>query len=159
MTTNTDRQRAGRRPLKAIDLLKDIRFVKFANNETVALINANPTAIRLSATSIADNSAPITTVGTLSGTDPDGDSLTFSLVSNAGGLFTSQNGNSVVLSRALDFETAGQHIISVKARGGLRRGVRPDRSTDHRSKRRRNDAVYHSMAPRGNDDRSGEAGQ
>ncbi len=130
--------------------------MKFANNETVALTNTNPTAIRLSATSIAENAAPNTTVGTLSGTDPDGDSLTFSLELNAGGLFTLTNGNSVVLSRALDFETAGQHIISVRARDAYGGEFVQTLTITVRNVVETTPFTIYGTA--GNDDRSGEAG-
>ena len=155
VTTNTDGSVQVVGP-EGDDLLKDIRFVKFANNETVALTNANPTAIRLSATSIAENAAPNTTVGTLSGTDPDGDSLTFSLESNAGGLFTLTNGNSVVLSRALDFETAGQHIISVRARDAYGGEFVQTLTITVRNVVETTPFTIYGTA--GNDDRSGEAG-
>ncbi|QFU15000.1 calcium-binding protein [Microvirga thermotolerans] len=94
------------------DTLKDIRFAQFAN-KTVALVNGAPTGIFLSAGSIAESTAPNTNVGTLFGSDPDGDSLTYSLVTDAGGLFA-VNGSSIVLKGALDYETARKYDLVVK---------------------------------------------
>jgi len=98
------------------DLLKDIRFAKFSD-QTVALINSNPTIISPSSANVAENAAIGMTIATLSGYDPDGDTLTFSLESDADGLFGISNGK-LVLKKALDFETASQHTLTIKALDG-----------------------------------------
>ena len=52
---------------------------------TITDVNESPTDLALSSTSIAENSATGTEVGTLSNTDPDsGDTFTYSLVSGSG---------------------------------------------------------------------------
>ena len=53
-------------------------------------------------------------VADLYSSDPDGDDLSYTLVSNAGGLFGLNSSNEIVLARALDYETAAEHAITVK---------------------------------------------
>lgn len=97
------------------DTLKDVRLVKFSD-QTIALTNGNPSNISLSQTFAMENKAVGDTVGNLSGSDPDGDSLTFSLASNPDGLFgLDSTGKKIVLVKALDYEKATQHTISVMA--------------------------------------------
>ncbi|WP_305072126.1 cadherin domain-containing protein [Microvirga puerhi] len=95
------------------DILKDVRLAQFAD-KTIALVNGAPSSIFLSGSTISETAAPGTTIGTLFGSDPDNDTLTYSLVSNAGGLF-GLNGTNLVLQGALDYETAKQYTIAVKA--------------------------------------------
>ncbi|MBA1155239.1 hypothetical protein [Microvirga mediterraneensis] len=94
------------------DLLKDIRLLKFANG-TVALSNAAPSAIFLSTSSISETAAP-GKVADIYGSDADGDTLTYTLVDSAGGLF-SIDGEKLILNGTLDYEMAKQHVITVKA--------------------------------------------
>jgi Ca2+-binding RTX toxin-like protein len=103
-----------------VDILKDIRLVKFAD-QTVALNNRAPSNITLTTTSVAEDTAVGTTIASLRSSDPDGDSLTYTLVDAAGGPF-GLNGTDLVLRNALDFETSSSHAIAVRvqdAYGGL----------------------------------------
>jgi serralysin len=95
-----------------VDILKDIRLVKFAD-QTVALNNGAPSNITLTRTSVAEDTAVGTTIATLLSSDPDGDSLTYTLVDAAGGLF-GLNGADLVLRNALDFESSSSHAIAVR---------------------------------------------
>ncbi|MEH2536613.1 MULTISPECIES: beta strand repeat-containing protein [unclassified Bradyrhizobium] len=105
-------------------------LIDFGNGDTITLANvavgslvasdfifaANgaPTDIGLSATSVAENSAANTVVGSLSAVDPDaGDTASFTLVDNANGLFAINGGN-LVVAGALDYETATSHQITVR---------------------------------------------
>ena len=74
--------------------------------------NPAPTDIGLSGTTIAENSANGTVVGSLSATDP-GDTATFTLLNNAGGRFAI-SGNDIVVNGVLDFETATSHAVTVR---------------------------------------------
>ncbi|UPJ41119.1 VCBS domain-containing protein [Bradyrhizobium sp. 40] len=90
---------------------------------TISTTNVNeaPTAVLLSNSSVAENSAANTVVGALSALDPDAsDSATFTLTSNPGGLFAILNGN-LVTAAPLDFEQATSHSVTVRATdaGGL----------------------------------------
>lgn len=104
------------------DTLKDVRLVKFSD-KIIALTNSNPTNIVLTSTAAFENKAVGTVLGSLAGSDPDGDVLTFSLVSNPGGFFgLNSSGTGLVLLKALDHETAAQHTIMIQAEdkyGGL----------------------------------------
>lgn len=79
--------------------------------------NGIPTALSLSATSVAENAAADTVVGTVSGTDPDGDLLTYALLDDAGGRFVLRgNQLSVKNGALLDYETAREHTIKLQVK-------------------------------------------
>lgn len=76
-----------------------------------------PTAIKLSKTSIAENTAKNTTLGTLSTTDGDkGDKFTYELLSDAGGRFK-LSGATIKIANGvkLDYEQATSHTIKVRS--------------------------------------------
>src|SRR5204863_9054757 len=80
---------------------------------SVTDVNEAPTDISLSSSSVAENQASGTTVGTLSDTDPDvGDTAAFSLVSGPGstdnGSF-SITGNTLKTSASFDYETKNSY--------------------------------------------------
>jgi VCBS repeat-containing protein len=82
--------------------------------------NQAPANVALSATTVNENAANNTVVGTLSSTEPDtGDSVTYSLTDDAGGRFKLAGGSSdqiqVANGSLLDFETATSHNITVQA--------------------------------------------
>ncbi|MGA7964815.1 MAG: cadherin domain-containing protein, partial [Gammaproteobacteria bacterium] len=84
-------------------------------------VNEAPTDIALSNGSVAENSANGVVVGALSAVDADaGDTASFTLLNDAGGLFA-LNGSDVVVAGPLDYETATSHQITVRATdsGGL----------------------------------------
>ncbi|MFO0869118.1 MAG: cadherin domain-containing protein [Pirellulales bacterium] len=88
-------------------------------------VNEAPTAIGLDNASLAENSAPGTTVGTLSTSDPDaGESFTYTLVSGAGdsdnGRFSIE-GDALQTTAALDYETQSSYSLRVRStdQGGL----------------------------------------
>lgn len=100
-----------------IDTLDDVRLVEFAgdNNKTIALTNGSPSNISLSSLSVSESAQVGASVASLYSSDPDGDDLTYSLVSDAGGLFgIDSSGEKIVLTKALDHETAAEHAITVK---------------------------------------------
>jgi len=106
------------------DLLLKLTAVASENGQTrtvsastTMVINAPPTAVSISGGSIAENSASSAIVGTLGGVDPDGDTLTFQLLDNAGGRFALANGNKIVVldGSLLNYEAAGSHVITVRA--------------------------------------------
>jgi hypothetical protein len=92
---------------------------------TIIVTNANdaPASIALSGSSVAENSAAGTLIGTLAVLDPDlGDSHTLTLLNNAGGRFAiSGNQFLVADGTLLDYELAASHPITVRATdaGGL----------------------------------------
>ncbi|MET0427788.1 MAG: cadherin domain-containing protein, partial [Microvirga sp.] len=96
------------------DTLKDVRLLQFTDG-IVALRNGAPTDVFLSTTSVLESAAPGATVATIFGTDPDNDIISYTLVADAGGLF-SLNGSKLVLTRSLDYETAKLHAVTVVAR-------------------------------------------
>jgi len=105
--------------IKAKDNNSDDFVVK---KVTMALANINeaPTDIKLSKSTIAENSAKDTEVGTLSAVDPDqGDTFTFALKENAGGAFKlDSTGKKLLVADAskLDFEKSGSLQIKVEAK-------------------------------------------
>ncbi|MBP1807042.1 N,N-dimethylformamidase beta subunit family domain-containing protein [Rubellimicrobium aerolatum] len=94
-----------------------------ATTVTVTNVNEAPTALALSAATVAENAAAGQVVGTLAGTDPDaGAALTYSLVDSAGGRFAI-SGNQLVVAAgaALNREAAASHTVTVRVTdaGGL----------------------------------------
>lgn len=82
------------------------------------VINTKPTNITEStALSFNENLANGTVLATFSGTDPDGDGMTYSLVNNAGGRYAiASNGQlSVANTSLINYETATSHVIRVRA--------------------------------------------
>jgi serralysin len=97
------------------DTLTNIRFLKFANDETVTLHNASPDSLSVSTGVIAETALVNTPVATFSARDADGDALSYTL-SDPSGSFRMDN-NNLVLVAALDYETqARQRTITVEAK-------------------------------------------
>jgi Ca2+-binding RTX toxin-like protein len=87
---------------------------------TVNAVNDTPWDITLSNSKVQENSVNGNPVGQLTGSDVDGDALSFSLVDNAGGRFAlkTENGvTSIVVADGskLDYEQATFHTIRVRA--------------------------------------------
>jgi Ca2+-binding RTX toxin-like protein len=84
--------------------------------------NQAPSIVDLSASSVYENAADGTVVGTVSATDPDaGDTLTYALLDDAGGRFAidSTTGEITVADGSLlDYEMAEQHSIVVEVTDG-----------------------------------------
>src|SRR4029077_9439015 len=82
--------------------------------EVDTIVGAAPDDIGLAPSHVPENSIDGTVVGTLSSHDPDsGDTATFTLVDDAGGLFA-LSGNDIVVNGALDHEQADQQQITVR---------------------------------------------
>ncbi|EMI56388.1 cadherin domain-containing protein [Rhodopirellula sallentina] len=92
---------------------------------SVTALNLAPTTIALSNSSVAENAAADTTVGTLSTTDPNtGDTFTYSIVSVDGSTTDTTfgiSGDSLVATQTLDFETKDSYSVTVRStdQGGL----------------------------------------
>jgi|CXWL01.1.fsa_nt_gi hypothetical protein len=94
---------------------------------TINLTNVNeaPTALALSANTVAENAANGTVVGTASTTDPDaGDTHTYQLTDTAGGRFAINASTGVITvadGSLLNYEAATSHSITVRTTdaGGL----------------------------------------
>ncbi|MBP6355252.1 MAG: tandem-95 repeat protein, partial [Nitrosomonas sp.] len=97
------------------------------NTLTVNVTAANdaPTDLALSANTVAENAANGTSIGTVSGTDPDsGDTQSYSLTDTAGGRFAidSSTGEITVANGTLlNYEAAASHSVTVRVTdsGGL----------------------------------------
>ncbi|MFB9978584.1 beta strand repeat-containing protein [Mesorhizobium kowhaii] len=94
---------------------------------TIAILDGNdapsaPTDSNAAANTVAEGAANGTTVGiTAAATDPNSDTLTYSLVYDAGGRFTIDATTGVVTvanGSLLDYETAQSHQITVRASDG-----------------------------------------
>ncbi|WP_301337568.1 cadherin domain-containing protein [Microcystis aeruginosa] len=87
--------------------------------------NQAPTNLALSATTVNENVAPNTVIGTFSSTDPDsGNSFTYSLIAGTGDTDNtafSIVGNQLQINNSPDFETKNSYSIRVKTtdQGGL----------------------------------------
>ncbi len=88
---------------------------------TVTIIGRNdrPHDIVLSNARVEENATAGTVVGTLTGSDIDGDALAFSLMNDAGGRFAISNGQLVVRDGVrLDHEQATAHTVTVQVKDG-----------------------------------------
>src|SRR5438270_5231134 len=90
---------------------------------TVDVKNVAPADIALSRSSVAENQASGTTVGTFSSTDQDsGDTHTYTLVSGTGstdnGQFTIDGSGNLKTAASFDFETKSSYSIRVKTDDG-----------------------------------------
>lgn len=107
------------------DTLTDVEFARFADGVydfakgkfTPDASNSAPTNIQLSKTSLLESTPIWTTVGLLSAKDADGDTLTYTLINGADDHFRI-NGNRIVTSKALDYETAKSHTIKIAVSDG-----------------------------------------
>ncbi len=90
----------------------------------VTNINETPTATGFTKT-LAEDAAVGTAVGTVVGSDPDGDTLTFTITAgNGGGLFAiGSTTGKVTVTKALDYETATKHTLTVKGSDGSLSGT------------------------------------
>ncbi|WP_179039716.1 cadherin domain-containing protein [Rhizobium leguminosarum] len=109
---------------EGMDTLTDVELARFADGvydfaaETFTPKgNAAPTNIQLSKTALSEDTPIWTTVGLLSAKDADGDALTYTLLDGANDHFRI-NGNRIVTSKALDYETAKSHTIKVAVSDG-----------------------------------------
>jgi Ca2+-binding RTX toxin-like protein len=84
----------------------------------IAAVNDTPWDIALSGNQVAENSKAGTEVGKLTGSDHDGDALTFTLLDNAGSRFViDATGTLKVADGAtLDFEQATSHTVEVQVK-------------------------------------------
>lgn len=85
----------------------------------ITAVNDTPWDIALSNAQLAENSKAGTEVGKLTGSDYDGDALTFTLLDNAGGRFTLDAATGVLKvanDYALDFEQAASHTVKVQVK-------------------------------------------
>jgi hypothetical protein len=100
-----------------------VGIITDTDNETPS--NQAPTNLALSATTVNENVAPNTVIGTFSSTDPDtGNSFTYSLIAGTGDTDNtafSIVGNQLQINNSPDFETKNSYSIRVKTtdQGGL----------------------------------------
>lgn len=89
---------------------------------TVNPVNDAPTAVTLDSDTVREDAGNGDLVARLTGIDPDGDDLTFTLLQNADGRFALDGDRLVVAADdVLDRDIAAQHVIQVEGRdpGGL----------------------------------------
>ncbi|MBY3466131.1 calcium-binding protein [Rhizobium laguerreae] len=109
---------------EGVDTLRDIQIARFtdgvydfAEGTFTPDANTAPINLQLSKTSVSESTPIWTTLGLLSAHDADGDKLTYKLIDGADDHFR-LNGNRIVTSKALDYETAKSHTIKVAVSDG-----------------------------------------
>ncbi len=99
--------------------------LSYDKNFTIGVTNVNeaPTDVNLAGNIVPENSVNGAIVGVLTSSDADaGDTATYTLTDNAGGLFT-LSGNALVVNGPLDYEAANSRQVTVRVTdsGGLSR--------------------------------------
>lgn len=84
---------------------------------SVTDVNEVPSVISLSAQSISESAPVNSTIGVLSAVDPEGNAISYSVVS--GGDKFNISGNALRNSVALDYEAATSHVITIRATDSL----------------------------------------
>ncbi|MGO4525212.1 hypothetical protein AB4097_10165 [Microvirga sp. 2MCAF35] len=121
--TVTDRRRDSA-DNEGTDTLTGIEYLQFADRTIAVATNSAPTSVSLSST-LVDGDAPVgTLIAILSGVDPDGDALGYSLVSNPGNHFRI-HGNKLLVDRAFTDRDAD---ISITVRASDPHGASIDRT-------------------------------
>ena len=102
-----------------------VRAIDAAGNVTESIVfvdvadeNEAPEELLLSGSTIRENMPTGTLIGELQANDPDGDAVSYELVSNAGGIDESIFaivGNRLIATRPLDFESGATRTIRVRA--------------------------------------------
>jgi hypothetical protein len=85
------------------------------------VVNRAPSTPALSASSIAENSPSNSSIGTLSATDLDGDSVTFLLVEGSGSANNNKfliSGTSLILAESPNYETLSSYSVRIRASDG-----------------------------------------
>ncbi|MEM9167894.1 MAG: cadherin domain-containing protein, partial [Planctomycetota bacterium] len=83
---------------------------------TVGDVNESPVGLGFVGGSVDENAPAGTSVATASATDPDADTLTYSLVDDANGAFAiDASTGEVVTTAELDFESSSSHTVTVRA--------------------------------------------
>lgn len=93
--------------------------LQFEKQLSVSVTNVNevPSVISLSAQSISESAPVNSTIGVLSAVDPEGNAISYSVVS--GGDKFNISGNALRNSVALDYEAATSHAITIRATDSL----------------------------------------
>jgi len=82
-------------------------------------VNEAPTGLALDHASVDENRPAGTLVGNASASDPDGNTLAYSLVDNAGGRFAIDSATgAITTTQAFDYETAQGYSVTVRASDG-----------------------------------------
>lgn len=95
------------------DRLVGVETLRFADQSIEAPANVAPTSPSLSGTSVEENKAAGTVVGTVSATDAEGSDLTYELIGPSSTLFR-LDGTSLVTTQVLDFETIAADTVTIK---------------------------------------------
>lgn len=99
-------------PTDGTDRLTSVEQLQFG--DATETLDYPPSAPTLSNLGVREDAAVGDVVGTLSATDPEGGTITFSLIDDAGGLFEIVD-NELRVAGGLDHETATSHTVTVKA--------------------------------------------
>ena len=78
-------------------------------------VNDKPRSLRLSYNKVKENSAAGTVVGLFSASDEDGDTITFTLTNNGGGMFKIV-GNRLLVAKVPNYEIAQAYKVTVRAK-------------------------------------------
>jgi VCBS repeat-containing protein len=94
-------------------------FVDKAFAIAIGDVNEAPTGLALDHAAVDENQAAGTLVGNASASDPDGNTLAYSLVDNAGGRFAIDSATgAITTTQAFDYEASHGYSVTVRASDG-----------------------------------------
>ncbi|MGO4389290.1 cadherin domain-containing protein [Microvirga sp. 2YAF29] len=104
-----------------VDVVKNVKNIQF-KDITILAVNREPVNIRLTTSTVSETAQASAIVASLSADDADsGDKIIYSLVSTDGPF--KLDGNNLILTGPLDYETKTSHTITVKAWNGYGAGT------------------------------------
>ncbi|MCQ1800405.1 cadherin repeat domain-containing protein, partial [Neorhizobium galegae] len=104
------------------DRVFDVDYFQFADTIVSAASlespeSSAPTNVHLSRMIVAEDTSQWTTLGLLSATDLDGDTISFKMIDGSDDHFRIK-GNRLVTSKAFDYETQSEHHIAIEVSDG-----------------------------------------
>ncbi|OUR75450.1 hypothetical protein A9Q83_18735 [Alphaproteobacteria bacterium 46_93_T64] len=102
-----------------VDVSDGTNVIQQSFNISVGDVDEAAHSVALDTSSIDEDASVGDVVGTVSATDPESGTLSYSLSDNAGGLFTiDANTGEIKVANGLDFETATSHSVTVDVSDG-----------------------------------------
>jgi len=104
------------------DVIVQVSDGKLIDTQALAIrvkdVNEAPSVPTLSGTTVKENVAPGTSVGTFASKDPEGRTLSYKLLDTAGGLFK-LSGSNLMTATAIDYEKVQKDTVTIEVSDGV----------------------------------------